>query len=311
VTPQRRKQFWTIAQVLFVVLAIAFVARVAANNRNELRHVDLHLHPIWLFAAAPFTFMGGLLLPLGWRQVIAAYSATMRRLTAIRVWCLSQATRYVPTGVAALASRVVLANREGVPRGVAAVSLGLEGGLLVLWAGVMTAFLLPSSILAWWLRVLLGTGAVLSLLFLPLLLAIAGKLIPKRFEALSPAAHHPRQVYEAVILYGINVIVRTIGSIFVVSALLPVHGSDVALIGGASNAAALIGLVGFTPAGLGVREGAFAAIARHRYGLGDATAVAVALRAWEFLFELVWLSVATAITQHDARIKKGSTAPTR
>ena len=93
---------------------------------------------------------------------------------------------------------------------------------------------------------------------------------------------------------------------FFATALLPVRAGDVALLIGAVNAAAVGGMIGVTPAGIGVREGILAALLRHRFGLGDAAAVAIALRVWDLLFELTWLAIIAA-----ARMRKGSTAPTR
>jgi hypothetical protein len=80
------------------------------------------------------------------------------------------------------------------------------------------------------------------------------------------------------------------------AAVLPARGGDVWLLAGALNAAAVLGTVGITPAGLGVREGILAALLQHRFGLGDAAALAVAARVWDVAFELLWL----ALVQHRA-----------
>jgi uncharacterized membrane protein YbhN (UPF0104 family) len=53
-----------------------------------------------------------------------------------------------------------------------------------------------------------------------------------------------------------------------------------------------VGMVGITPAGLGVREGVIAAALGARFGLGEAATLAVLYRAWDFVFELVWLVIA-------------------
>src|SRR5688572_30355951 len=85
-----------VAVVLVVVLAIA-----AADHWDRLRSVDdLRLSPAWLAPALPFTLAGGLLLPLAWRHVLWAYGAGVGRRAAVRVWCLSQASRFVPGNVA-------------------------------------------------------------------------------------------------------------------------------------------------------------------------------------------------------------------
>ena len=79
------------------------------------------------------------------------------------------------------------------------------------------------------------------------------------------------------------------------AALLPVATDDVWLIAGATAAGAVVGMVGITPAGLGVREVAVAALLASRFGIADATAFAIATRVLDFAHELVLLPT-TALT---------------
>ena len=69
--------------------------------------------------------------------------------------------------------------------------------------------------------------------------------------------------------------------------------ADVPLIIGASYVAVVVGMVGITPAGIGVREGVMAAILAGSFGLVDAAAFALLSRIWEFSFEMVFLGVAS------------------
>jgi uncharacterized membrane protein YbhN (UPF0104 family) len=275
------------------------------RNADQLRQVSLHVRPGWFVAAAPCTFLGGLLLPLAWRRLLAAYGAELAPFTAIRVWCLAQTSRYIPTGLAAVASRVVLAAREGVPRSLAAGTMVVEVAVVVAWGSVATGALLPSSLLPLPARVALTAAALAGLILLPALLRLGGT-IARRLPALSPDALHTGRLYESVGLYLGNAAVKSLGFVFFAAALLPVRAGDVAFLVGAVNAAAIVGMIGITPAGIGVREGVLAAILHHRYPLGDAAAVAVALRVWDLAFELTWLAIVAA-----ARMRKGSTAPTR
>lgn len=272
---------------LGMVVALVLAAR---EHTDELRDVNLQPTPGWLLAAAPFTFVGGALLPLAWRHSLGAYGVTLRRATALRVWSISQASRFVPGNVALVASRVLLSAREGVPRSLAAASLALEVGLIVVWGGFFASWL-PSTWLAGPLRVLMAAGALAVLVGLPVVLRLGGRLVP-RFPALAPGALRVRHLYEAMALYGLNNLVRACGFVLVVAALHTIDPRDVWLIIGAANLAALVGMIGFTPAGLGVREGVIAVLLTHRFGAGNAAAFAVAWRAWDFLFELLWLGIA-------------------
>ncbi len=263
------------------------------DNWDRLRHVHLELRPGWLLAAAPFTLAGGLLLPLAWRHVLFAYGQPVGRRVALRIWCVSQASRFVPGNVAQFASRVLLAARAGVGRRVAGVSLLVEAGLIVAWAGFFAAWV-PSSSVAGPLRLMLVAGAVAVLAGVPWLLRLVHRLVPV-------GSHRTRHLYEAEAIYGVNDIVRSIGFVFVTAAVQAVALRDVPLIVGAVNAGVAVGMIGITPAGLGVREGVIAAVLGPRFGLGTATALAVVYRVWEFAIELVWLALALRLSAKRSR----------
>jgi uncharacterized membrane protein YbhN (UPF0104 family) len=285
-----RRRLFLVGRILFAVVIAVVLVAAAAHNARQLRHVKFEPQPGWLLVAAPFTFLGGFLLPLAWRHTLGAYGVELPRATALRVWCLSQASRFVPGSVALVASRVLLSSREGVSRSLAGASLAIELGLIVVWGGFFGSWI-PSTWLPAPVRVLMALGALVVLLGLPFILRLGGRLLP-RFPALAPDAIRVRHLYEAVGLYGLNNLVRGCGFFLVAASLHTVDPRDLWLIVGAVNVAAVLGLIGITPAGLGVREGVIAALLAHRFGTGTAAAMAVAFRAWDFAFELMWIAIA-------------------
>jgi uncharacterized membrane protein YbhN (UPF0104 family) len=178
----------------------------------------------------------------------------------------------------------------GVPRSLAGASLALELGLILVWGAVYVAWL-PSYWLAGPLRLLLAAGAFGVLLALPWLLRVVGRFLP-RFPAIAPSALRVRHLYEAIGLYGANDLVRCVGLTLVTASLHTIDASDLFRVTAAVNLGFIVGMVGITPAGLGVREGVVAALLAPRFGLGTAAALSVAFRAWDFVFELVWLAIA-------------------
>ena len=108
-----RDRLLQVGRVVFAVALIGLLALAAADNVDKLRHVNLQLQPGWALAAIPFTFLGGLALPLAWRHVLFAYGVVLDRATAVRVWCVSQASRYIPTGVAMVIG--ISRQRIGLP----------------------------------------------------------------------------------------------------------------------------------------------------------------------------------------------------
>jgi len=285
----RRWGAWGLRLALVAGVAVV-VVRVGADNVSSLRHIHLRVRPVWFALAAPASVAGGLLLPVGWRSLLAAYGSALPLGRALRVWWLAQISRYVPTGAAALATRVVLAGREGVPRFLAGWSLPVEVGVIVAWGSVLTGALLPSSVLAAWARALVAAGGVLILVALPAGLRIAAALVPRLPAPLrGPEGTVP--TYRAAAWYGLNSVVRSGAFVALAAALLPVHLGDVGPLVGAFNAAAVAGLVSIAPGGLGVREGVLALTLSSRYGFGNAAALSVALRLWDLLVDLAWVGI--------------------
>lgn len=277
---------------LFVAVVVVLFARAAARNWRDLRDVDLDVRPLWLVLAAPCTFAGGWLLPVAWARLLRAYGAVLPAMEAVRIWSLAATSRYIPSGIAAVASRVVLAAREDVPRALAAASTVVELVIIVGWGAVFAG-----AFLAVWpgvVRVVVAGGAALGLLALPVVLHAGGRVL-SRFPALDPARLDERVLSGSVALYLANAVVKGVGFVLFAAALLPgVHAGDAWLLIGAVNAAAILGMIGVTPAGLGVREAFITVFLRDRFGFADAAALAAALRVWDLVFELTWLAIVGA-----------------
>jgi uncharacterized membrane protein YbhN (UPF0104 family) len=288
-----RARLLRLGRVAFAAVVLVVLAVVASRHVDELRDVDLDPSLQWLLVAAPFTFAGGVLLPMAWRHTLKAYGTTLSPATALRVWCVSQSSRFVPGAVALVASRVVLAGRAGVPKKLAGWSLAVEIGLIVVWGGFFSSWI-PSTLLAGPLRLLLAVGISLVLLAIPIALRRA------------PGTLRATTMYEAIGLYGLNNLATAAGSAFVAASLHPLDPGDLVLVIGAVNLAAVAGMVGLTPAGLGVREGVVAVLLAPTVGAGNAAAIAVAMRAWDFLFELVWIAIALVWDRRQAAARIGT-----
>ena len=269
---------------------------IGRHDTTQLSHVHLRVRPLVLLAAVPPYAIGSLWLALGWREQLDAFGTRLPAMTAVRLWWRAQLARYVPTGLAAFASRAALAAGVGVPAAVGAASLALELTELVGWCGVGAAAFLPSSSMGLPYRLVLGLGAAGGLALLPVsyrrLAALGGRI--RGLAALGSTPARPRALYWASLVYAASLAARTLAFVIFGAALLTVSAGDGRLLAGSVLAAAIVGIIGVTPAGLGVREGAMVALLRTRFGVGDAAALAVAWRAWEFTFEIAWLAIGTA-----------------
>ena len=280
-----------VLRLALLLAVVAVVVKVGVDNASSLRHIHLDLRAGWLVPAALASLLAGLFMPLGWRLLLAGFGASVGVRAALRIWWTAQITRYIPTGAAALATRVVLASREGVSRMLAGASLPVEVSVVVGWGTVLTGALLPSSILPAWARAVIVAAAAGGLVALPSLLRLAGRWVPRLPEPLA-GRDGSGPVYRAEGFYALNSLARTGAFLLLAAALLPVRAGDLALLAGGFNAGAVGGLVSIAPGGLGVREGILTLVLRGRYGFGDAAAIAVALRAWDVVVDIIWVLTA-------------------
>ena len=282
------------AAIRWVVVAatVAVLFRVASGHTSELKAIELDFNIFWMANAAIATTAANLLLPLGWRQILISFDQVLSAGPAVRLWCLAQTARYLPSGLLAIASRLQLATKAGISRTITATSLVVETATLFAWALLVCAIFAPSVALPVGIRWLLGITCAFGLINSSWLISFACVRM-SRLKKLNMSKPHGRFLVKSTALLGASVATRAIGTTCLAVGFLGIDSSDVTLIIGAAYAGVAAGMVGITPAGLGVREGVMTAILAHRFGLSDAAAFALVSRAWEFAFEMVFLMVAS------------------
>lgn len=278
-----------LARWMALAAVVAVVAQVGVDSASSVRRVHLRVDAPWLVPAAAASLLAGLVMPLGWRELIRAYGPVVGLRATLRLWWTSQMARFVPSGAAAVATRVALAGREGVPRVLAGASLPIEVGVVVGWGTVLSGALLPSSVVPAWARLAMAAGGAGALGAMPAVLWAAGRWVPRLPRPLAGRTGWQR-IYRSEAVYGLNSLVRTAAFVLLARGLVPGTGGRLGLLGGAFNAGAVAGLVSIAPGGLGVREGIMTLVLRQRFGFGDAAALAVALRAWDLAVDVVWVS---------------------
>ncbi len=320
-----------------MLASIVLLAVVAISRWDSLIETDLTLSGQWLVPASFTAVAASVLLVLSWRVLLAAYGSSLGLGRAVRIWSFSQTTRYLPSGLVPIAARAWLTEPSAVPRLVVGMSVIVETATLLGWTAVATAVWVRGDWIHPALRTALGLAALAGLITLPFTLAgvrlgarggatnwvskrIAGLL--GRFgateelrESLAGGLLQANRygVWRSVALYGTAVAARLASFVLLAAAVLPLGiatsaastgadatslASDIWLVVGASATSLVVGLVGITPAGLGVRETLLTTLLTARFGLGDALAFSVALRAWEILLELLFLAVAAYAGRH-------------
>ena len=264
----RRERFAAIMPALRVARFVFAVGIVVAMAVVAVRYVPSRSLDPWLLALAlPPTLLWWTLLARGW--AILAGGAAGRE--DVGVWCRTQVLRYLPGGIWAPTSRVVLVGGTAVDRlaTVAAenvvslcAALGLGGLALALggrpaWALVALAPVAPFVAVPWLRtrtrldrpRLARATGNAL--------VAFAGYLV---------------------------------SAVVVQAAVSGWH--DPLLVAGAAGVAWAAGLVVvFAPGGLGARELVYAGLLASTFARADLAAAAVVLRAVTIVAELVILVI--------------------
>jgi len=275
-----------------VIVTIVVLVRIGRKHGNDLQDLDLNFNFFWLVNAAIAVVVANLMLPLGWRSLISSFGKTVAAGRAVRLWCLAQTARYLPTGLVAVVSRVHLAQKEGLSRSLTIASVAIETAALLCWSIVFCAIFVPSTTFPDAMRWVAGTASAAALLAAPWLLSQGSNQL-SRLVKLDIASPNPNQLLKALTVLGTSVAVRGAGTVCLAAGFLRIDSSDVPLLIGATYASVVAGMVGITPAGLGVREGVMTAILATRFGLADAAAFALFVRAWEFAFEMLFLAGAS------------------
>ena len=287
-----RRQAKKITQWSVVFATVAVLVQVAREHSTNFGDINLDLDAKWLVIAAIATTVANLLLPLGWRSLLSSFNHDLKPSRAMRLWCLAQTGRYLPTGLVAVVSRVQLAAKEGISKAVTLTSIGIETVILLGWAVLICSIFIPSSVIPTATRWLAGIASSIGLIAGTAFAPVICRQLSK-FKRLSVSEIKTRYLGDAVALLGSSVAARAVGSVCLAAAILNLDASSVSLTVGAVYAGVVVGMIGVTPAGIGVREGVMTAILASQFGLTDAAAFALLARAWEFTFEVFFLAAAT------------------
>lgn len=302
-----RSRAWALARWVAAGVVLAGLGLAAAANADELRAVELDVRPGWWLAAAPFTAAASVVLPLAWQRTVVGLGGRLAAGEAVRVWWVSQASRFVVTMVGAAAGRVAMAARAGVRAEVAAAAQVVELVLLVGWSALLGS--LPGRLaLAGPVRTTLVVGALAGLVLLPWWARAGLALVHRVRPEVDVTAVDRRALVGAEATYGVNAALRSVAFVLVAAGMLPVGGADVAVLVAGWNLAAVAGIVGITPAGIGVREGVMVALLQPRLGLGGAASLAAVWRAWELAFEVFAVAAVSALGRRRAAAAAGGGA---
>jgi uncharacterized membrane protein YbhN (UPF0104 family) len=319
-------------QPLFVALAILFIGLLLHTQWEELQRYEWRIDPGWLVLSAGLMMAAWAVEVLLWLRMLETVGYRLPYWASLRIWFLSAIVRYIPGNIWQPMSLTYLAAQRGVQLEATLTSILLYQLITILAVGPIAAayFALTGN----WgtLNDVFSEAApgAIALALAPLIVFVA----------------RPRWLLE-VVNWGLDRIGRphlpislsrpTLLFLFVLSAFdwllwgaafyALAFGIGVAALGGNTSAmlhllplypvAYAIGFLSFlTPSGLGVREGALYVLLTPLLGGGGATVLALAMRIWTTLGEVVAAGVSVLFSDRvrgiaDRRSHAEDTTPAR
>lgn len=280
-----RRRLVRAGRTLFAIATVVAVVLVVRDDVGELGDVDLSVRAGWLALAVVVAAWGTGQLPTAFRRLLEAHG--QRRVgvwDARRMWWRSQVARFLPTGVAGVAARVVLAGDLGLSRRAASAAMGQELAQVIGWSVLAGgAAVAATGAAPRWIGALAAVGAAVGLAAMPVLLRTVDRRTGLTTRV--PIA------WRATGRYGWIVVVKALRAAVVAVAMVEVAPEHALVVVAADAIGQVAGTLSIAPSGLGTREAAFVALAGPAVGVGPAVSLAVVLRVLDLVIELGWVAV--------------------
>lgn len=298
-----RQRLVRAGRTAFALATVVAVVLVVRDDVGQLGDVDLSVRPGWLVFATVVGAVGAGQLPLAFRRLLEAQG--QRRLaswSARRLWWRSQVARFLPTGVAGMAARVVMAGDLGLSRRAASAAMGQELAQVIGWSvlagGVAVAV---TGVAPWGLGVVAAAAAAAGLTALPVLL----RVVDHRTGLQTSVA----LAWRATARYGAIVGWKAARAASVAVAMHAIGVEHAWVIVAADAIGQVAGTLSIAPSGLGTREAAFVALAGPTVGVGAAVSAAVVLRVLDLAVELGWVAAVSVGRRREDDLAPGVRPP--
>jgi len=301
-----------IAKYLVPLIIGFFITRVIYRNWHQVKEAEWVFDPVFLLLSFALTSPWFLLRPWAWSQILRRFGYSLPYNSAYRVVRRAELSRFVPGGIWHYVSRVYLASQHGVAAPACLAATFVETVILLLAAIVPALWSLDQALpfLEAPFRVLLIVVPLVALGALhPKVLNFWVGFVARRLKQPHAGLHiRWRNLVGLWLLflmiwltYGLSAGLFIRGILLVPGDELPVFSSNYVL-------AWLVGMVTMiAPAGMGIRDGVLGLLLRGHLGIGAGLTVAVALRLWTTVVEVLWALGIERIVQ---RVSSGDTPET-
>lgn len=281
-----------------VPLAVGFfIGRIIYLQWQKVKAFDWRFDPLFLLLSLGATSLWFLVRPFVWKRLVADFGKQVPYRECIRIFVLSELSRYVPGTVWQYFSRIYLAGQWGVPAPAALTSALMELLLMALAAAPLVLWRIGEvfPMVGGAQRALLAVFPFVAIALLQpaALNRLASFLLPRLKMQTVRIELRFRELAGLWLLCLLLWAAFGAGFVLFARSLAPLNlGNGVRL---ASQYAAswLIGVVTFfAPGGIGVREGVLGLLLGRIMPLGTAFVIAVLSRIWLIVLELAWAAVA-------------------
>jgi hypothetical protein len=287
-------------QVVVIAVVLFFFGLAFYRLAPEIAAYEWEFHPLYLGLALALIVVRGPIGAYGWGAIIKQLGYELPWRTNIRIVFHSNFAGFVPGGMWHAVSRVYLAEKEGVPKTITALSVFLESAFVAFGAAVVA----PLSLLVWpefplWL-ILIFLTALLGFVFQPnLMFKVLNWLLVRIKREPVEVSMRPQDMLRLLLPFALNWVLFGLMSFALVAALYPqLPIAQAPALAGVFTAAWLVGYAAiFVPQGLIVREGIIIGFLTGVLGLPLAVAAASAVlsRIWSMFGIFLWGAIGSRL----------------
>src|SRR4051794_18278625 len=266
------------------------------GSLNELPSIDWQWRPVSLGLGV--LGVGAFLLANAelWRRLLRALGPELRPLPATTIWFVSGLGRFVPTSLLTPMLRTAMAEREGVPKRICAVSLAYEVALALTGALVVGAYFiidLPDLRGDWERFLVIGFPLVAIIALQPRIFhRLAAWALARLGRRSIPDALPRGRILEFLVLYSLVYVLAGLSTYALGQSIYPMGADDIPTVLGAFAVGTTLGVIAFVlPAGLVAREAGLAVPLSPIMPAAPAVAIAVLSRVVQIAMEVVLATV--------------------
>ncbi len=302
------QKHWRLIQYSLGGLTLVLIGATLYNSWKSLSTFDWRLNYLWFAASLLVVSWDLLTLTIWWVATIRLLKGLFGWKQGARIWAYAQLTKYLPGGIWPYASRIVAAEKLGIPRRSSALSLLIETVLRVQSATIVFLVSLPFWPSSRWSA---GQLALIAAALLVSLLLLNPMFLNKILSLGSSLLHHPPVDITSLkyrhllgLLAGhILTVVGAGGAFYGMVASVHTIPIDAAFpLTGMLAAAVILGFLNpLTPQGLGTREGLLVLFLSSYLPVPAAMIIALLSRLWLMMAELLIAAMAALFLHERSR----------